>query len=206
MDAMTQHDRRFDPKHRAGLTGDERRARWNPPRLLALAGLRVGQTALDLGCGPGFWTLPIADIVGAAATVHALDVSEEMLAALIEQDPPLNVRPVQAELPSIPLPDASVDFIWAAFVFHEVEPPVALAIEMRRVLRPSGRIAILDWRPDAKGESGPPRRHRFSPQQVEEFLQAAGFDHVQHAWQDEDAYLLHVDKTIDLQGMNDETQ
>lgn len=191
---QNSHDRRFDPRHRAGLTDDKRRARWNPPHLLALAGIQAGQIALDLGSGPGFWALPMAGIVGSQGQVIALDVSQEMLAALIEQNHLPYVRFMQAELPNIPLPDDSVDFIWAAFVFHEVEPPAAHVIEMRRVLRPGGRIAILDWRPDAKGESGPPRHHRFSPQQVEEFLQAAGFDHIQHAWQDEDAYLVYTDK------------
>lgn len=204
MGTMTEPDRRFNPKHRDSLVSDERNRRWNPSRLLALAGLQAQRTVLDLGCGPGFWTLPIAEIVGAETTVYALDVSEEMLAALIEQNPPLNVRTVQAELPSIPLPDASVDFIWAAFVFHEVQPPAVHAMEMYRVLRSGGRIAVLDWHPNAKGQSGPPRHHRFSPQQVEEFLRAAGFNHIQHAWQDEDAYLLLIDKL--LQPGENETQ
>ena len=184
------HERRFDPRQRGGLTGDARWARWNPPHLLALAGLRAGHTALDLGSGPGFWTLPMAEIVGPQGRVIALDVSPEMLAALAERNPPAHVRLLQGELPAINLPDAAVDFIWAAFVFHEVEPPGGLAAEMRRVLRPGGRLAVLDWRPDAKDESGPPRHHRISPQQIEGFLREAGFAHIQLAWQDEDAYLV----------------
>lgn len=184
------HERRFDPADRAGLMDDERRARWNPPHLLAVAGLRAGQTALDLGCGPGFWTLPMAEIVGTQGQVIALDVSPEMLEALVTEDPPAHVRLMQGELPAINLPDASIDFIWAAFIFHEVEPPTALAVEMGRVLRSAGRIAVLDWRPDAQGPSGPPRAHRLSPQQVEEFLRAAGLIGIQRAWQDEDTYLL----------------
>lgn len=91
------------------------------------------------------------------------------------------------------LSDGQIDFVWAAFVFHEVEPPGALAVEMRRVLRPGGRIAVLDWRPDAQNQSGPPRRHRLSPQQVEAYLRAAGLDSVRHIWSNEDAYLLSAE-------------
>lgn len=101
-------ERRFDPADRAGLTSEQRRARWNPSRLLALAGLQPGQTALDLGCGPGFWTLPMAEIVGPQGQVIALDVSPEMLEALAAAHPPPHVRPLLGGLPAINLPDASI--------------------------------------------------------------------------------------------------
>ena len=186
-------ERRFDPADRAGLTSAARWARWNPPHLLTLAGLQPGQTALDLGSGPGFWTLPMAEIVGAEGQVIALDVSPEMLEALAAENPPPHVRLLHGELPAINLPDASIDFIWAAFVFHEVEPPSALAVEMRRVLRPGGRIAVLDWRPDAQGTGVPPRAHRLSLQQAEEYLRAAGLTSVRLTWHNQDAYLLHAE-------------
>jgi ubiquinone/menaquinone biosynthesis C-methylase UbiE len=187
-------ERRFDPKRRAALMGDERRARWNPPYLLSLAGLRAGQTALDVGSGPGFWTLPMAEIVGPEGRIIALDVSREFLNALAAENPPPHVTLMHGELPTINLPDAAVDFVWAGFVFHEVEPPAALAAETHRALCAGGRLAVLDWRPDAQRESGPPRAHRLSPQQVEEFLREAGFAGIQHVWQDEDAYLLYAEK------------
>jgi len=187
---MPENDRRFDPKKCDALISAERWSRWDPPRLIGMSGLRGGQSVLDLGSGPGFWTFPLAEVVGPAGKVIALDVSSELLAALLRRNPPSHVQTLQAELPAIPLPDATVDFVWAAFVFHEVHPPTDLAGGMRRVLRPGGRIAILDWRPDAAGTSGPPRQHRYSSAQVAEYLTAAGFGEVRQAWQNEDAYLL----------------
>jgi ubiquinone/menaquinone biosynthesis C-methylase UbiE len=116
-----------------------------------------------------------------------------MLEALAAENPPPHVRLLHGELPAINLPDASIDFVWAAFVFHEVEPPTALAVELCRVLRPGGRIAVLDWRPDAQSGNGPPRAHRVSLPQAEDLLRAAGLTNVHLTWHNQDAYLLSAE-------------
>ena len=186
---MTKENRRFDSKKQGMLVGPERLARWNPAHLLPLAGLQADQTTIDLGCGSGFWTLPMAEIVGKNGQVIALDVNPEMLRSLAAQSPPAHVRLVQGELPTIPLPDASVDFIWAALVFHEVTPAASLAKEARRVLRAGHRLAALEWRTDAASSMGPPRRHRLSPQQLHMCLLSSGFQEFHLLWQDGDTYL-----------------
>jgi ubiquinone/menaquinone biosynthesis C-methylase UbiE len=186
---MKKDNRRFDPQKRGMLVGPERLARWEPTHLLLLAGLQMDQSALDLGCGPGFWTLPIAEIVGKDGQVIALDASPEMLRSLAAQSPPAHVRLMQGELPTISLSDASMDFIWAALVFHEVTPAASLATEARRVLRPAHRLAVLEWRTDAASSIGPPRGRRLSPQQLNACLLSAGFHEFHLMWQDEDTYL-----------------
>jgi ubiquinone/menaquinone biosynthesis C-methylase UbiE len=188
----------FDPDNQGKLLNARRWEEWDPPRFLTRLELQPGQVVLDLGCGPGFWTLPLAEIVGPSGIVWALDVSQEMLDALAARNPPQQVRPVRSELPVISLPEVpdgqhpGVDWIWAAFVFHEVDPPGQLAAEMRRVTRPGGRVAVLDWRPDARSGHGPPRSRRFTAAQVGELLRAAGFRNATRIWQDEDAYLVEA--------------
>jgi ubiquinone/menaquinone biosynthesis C-methylase UbiE len=189
---MSDNDKRFDPQKRHGLLSEERQARWNPTQFLQQFAIQPGHTALDLGCGPGFWTLPLADIVGPTGKVWALDVSQEMLDTLAEQQPPAHVIPVFGELPQIGLETAVTDFIWTAFVFHEVEGD--LAAEMLRVSRPGGQVAILEWRPDAADQSGPPDDHRVWPDQVKLALQQAGFSQITEAWHDANAYLIIAHK------------
>lgn len=189
---MSHSERRFDPQKRLTLTEKKRKAKWQPRKLLQCLGIQPGQSVLDLGCGPGFCTLPLAEIVGSAGKVWALDVSPDMLRVLAESDPPAWVHLLHAELPQINLPDASVDWIWAAFVVHEVEPLDALVAEMRRVLHPGGRLAILDWRPDAAHDDGPPRHHRLALATIIEQLNAAGFECLPQSWQHEDAYLIEA--------------
>ncbi len=189
---MAAHERRFDPHHRELLLDPARWAKWDPPRLLATLDLHPGESVVDLGCGPGFWTFPLAEIVGPEGVVWALDVSPEMLEALAARHPPRQVRPLRSELPHIDLPDASVDAVWGAFVVHEVEPLDALMREIHRVLRPGGRVGLLDWRPDAVSEEGPPRSHRVAPEVVRQALEAAGFHILPTGWQHEDAYLIQA--------------
>lgn len=185
---MSDNDKRFNPEKRHGLLSEERQARWNPPHFLQQFAIQPGQAALDLGCGPGFWTLPLADLVGASGKVWALDVSQEMLNTLAEQQPPAHVIPVLGELPQIGLATAVTDFIWTAFVYHEVDGD--LTAEMLRVSRPGGQVAILEWRPDAADQSGPPGDHRVWPDQIKLALQQAGFIQVAEAWRDANAYVI----------------
>jgi len=189
---MTLDDRRFDHHKMHSLMDADRHARWDPSNFINRFNIRPGESILDVGSGPGFWTFPLADKVGAQGTVWALDVSREMLDELAKRNPPKQVRLLQSELPKINLPDSNLDWIWAAFVFHEVTPPQELAKEMFRLTKVEGVVAVLDWRPDSLGEGGAPRHHRLSVELVTGFLRDAGFDSVKKTWQDDDAYLIEA--------------
>lgn len=189
---MSQDERRFDHHKMNFLIGEERKARWEPARFLTKLDIQPGASVLDIGSGPGFWSIPLAEKVGADGIVWALDVSQEMLDLLLQHNPPAQIRTIHSELPKIELPNSSLDWIWAAFVFHEVTPPETLASEMRRLLKENGTLAVLDWRPDAIAESGPPRHHRLSVEQVTKYLCEAGFKSVTQTWQDDEAYLLEA--------------
>ena len=189
---MSTDDRRFDHHKKHALIGAEREAHWDPSRFLSRLAIQPGQSVLDLGCGPGFWTMPLAEIVGTNGTIWALDVSQEMLDLMAQRNPPAQVHSLRAELPQIELPAASQDWIWAAFVFHEVTPPQKLASEIHRLLKENGTLAVLDWRPDSSIEAGPPRHHRLSVEQITTYLRDAGFQSVEQIWQDEETYLLEA--------------
>ena len=189
---MTENERRFDPQKHEALTEPQRWARWDPPHMLGRVGILPGQCVLDLGCGPGFWTLPMAEMVGSQGRVWALDVSQELLDLLAERTPPAQVHLLRGELPTINLPDDSIDLVWGAFVVHEVEPLDKLIHEIRRVLVRHGKVAVLDWRPDAETENGPPRVHRISSGKLIDLLGMAGFEAARLTWLNKDAYLIEA--------------
>ena len=191
---MSSDERRFDPQKIQRLIGPERLARWDSPHFLAGLGIQPGQSVADLGSGPGFWSLPLADIVGPDGVVWALDASPELLEFFAQRQPPAQVRLRHVELPQTELPDGSQDWVWAAFVFHEVTPPEQFAREMHRLLKETGKAAILEWRPDAAGSAGPPSAHRVSVEQLTKYLMEAGFQSVVQTWQDEDNYMLIAER------------
>lgn len=112
---------------------------------------RAGETGLDVGCGLAHLALDLAQEVAPGGRIIALDNSEHMVGeasarvAAAGLDDAVAVR--QGDATALDLPDASVDFVVAAQVYSYV-PDVARAVaEAARVLRPGGRLAVLetDW-------------------------------------------------------------
>jgi SAM-dependent methyltransferase len=120
------------------------------PAFADLAGVRPGQRALDVGCGPGALTAVLVDRLGPAA-VSAIDPSQSFVAAASRQLPGVDVRHAAAE--HIPFADASFDVTLAQLVVHFMTDPVAGLREMSRVTRPGGTIAACVW--DHGNDRGP---------------------------------------------------
>jgi arsenite methyltransferase len=104
--------------------------------------LRPGERVLDLGVGPGFLAAEMAAEVGPDGTVAGIDVSESMLALARGRGARVDLR--SGSSADIPYPDASFDAAVSTQVLEYVaDIPAALA-ELRRVVRPGGRLLILD--------------------------------------------------------------
>ena len=118
-------------------------------RTLDLLAPRLGERILDVGVGPGLLAYDLARLVGPQGQVAGLDVSEDMLALARERLAALpQARLVQADAADLGLPDAAFDAAVSTLVHEYVaDMPRALA-ELHRVLRPGGRLLMLDtdWR------------------------------------------------------------
>jgi SAM-dependent methyltransferase len=108
--------------------------------LLDAVGARPGETLLDVGTGAG---AVAGDALGRGCTVIAVDPEADMLALAAAAAPGAVL--VRAALPSLPLPDASTDIVVANFVLNHVPDTAAAAAELRRVLRPGGRLGTSVW-------------------------------------------------------------
>ena len=175
---------KFDPARLERLRDPGRLVTQDPETLwqTVSAGLEV-RTVIDLGAGIGFFALPFARHLP-QGTVYACDVNPEMLRYLAEavrQAGAANVTPVQTEEVRVPLPDGCAELVLMVNLHHELDYRAATLAECRRLLRPGGRIAIVDWQAVAT-EHGPPLEIRFAPQEVRAELEAAGFHAVaEHA-------------------------
>jgi len=120
------------------------------PRFADLAGVRRGQRALDVGCGPGALTGELVARLGAEA-VAAVDPSEPFVIAARERHPGVDVRLSAAE--ELPFSDGAFDVALAQLVVHFMVDPVGSLGEMARVTRPGGVVAACVW--DHAGRRGP---------------------------------------------------
>ena len=149
MNDSTSSKNRVCPAAHAGwLSTPLRGLIQNPQRILH--GLVVdGDTAVDLGCGPGFFTLPLARMAGEAGTVIAVDLQQEMLdrlrlraerAGLAQR-----VRLHRCTEDSLGL-SAAADFALAFYMVHEVPRPDAFLEQVQGILRPGGRFLLVEPR------------------------------------------------------------
>ena len=141
---------RYDEEWTAGLlNSNSRLGAHAPEELLSRSGLSKGNTVVDYGCGPGFFTLPAAGIVGAEGLVYAIDVEPKMVALVAERAADAgraNVTAVLNETGRAPLPDEIADFAMCALVFHYPEDEagrIDIATDISRLLKPGGKALLV---------------------------------------------------------------
>ncbi len=130
----------------------------DPCEVLRDAGLRPGQHVLEVGCGPGFFTVPAARLVGNEGAVCALDVNTfalERVRQKVEQEGVTNVRTVLADAGQTGLPDESFDLIFVFGLGHVVGGEDRMMSELHRLLKPGGTLSV-------EGRLRP-RRELFQP-------------------------------------------
>jgi SAM-dependent methyltransferase len=120
------------------------------PQMADLAGVRAGQRAIDVGCGPGVLMAELVARLGADA-VAGVDPSASFVDAAQARHPGADVRLATAE--ELPFDDATFDAAIAQLVVHFMADPIAGLREMARVTRPGGVVAACVW--DHAGGQGP---------------------------------------------------
>jgi len=112
---------------------------------LRLSGLRAGDVAADVGCGPGVITEEMLDVVGPTGRVvgvEPLSAHLEAARSLLAGRP--NVELLQGALPETRLPSNHFDYVWCQYVFEYLPEPDAALEELLRIARPGGRVVVAD--------------------------------------------------------------
>ncbi len=173
---MPKHERMFRHEHAHKLE-DPDRERWLPSAtVVGLLALRPGMQVADVGAGTGYFALPMARAVAPGGRVFAVDVQRAMLDRLAARvEPEAAIVLVEGEATRTTLADRGVDLALYANVWHELDDREAALAEAARILRPAGRVAILDWRPDVEQPPGPSLQHRIAAAGVEAMLRSGGW-------------------------------
>jgi len=164
----------MSPGHKFKASGDwlerldgKRRRSVIPPETIVdhLAITRTDEAA-DLGAGVGYFAFPMA---ARAKNVVCVDMQDKMLEVLsqrIRERKVRNMLPLKGNIQELPMADASLDHLFGAFVFHEVDDPRVFLYECSRVLRSDGTLTIVDFQKHAPIDFGPPEEIRMTPERV----------------------------------------
>lgn len=158
------------------LMSDERITDLKPDRVVAALMLPEDAIVADLGSGPGVFTVPLAKALR-RGIVYAVDVEPQQLDALrqrlIEEDLH-NVVPVLASFSTPHLPPARLNLVLLVDTYYHIEDRIEYFRRLRAVLRPGGRIAIIEFKA-GEPANGPPVEASLPEGLRQEELQAAGF-------------------------------
>lgn len=145
--------------------------------MLTNLGLKPGMTVCDMGCGNGFHTLQLAEIVGPQGTVLAVDIQPEMLDLLrdrLQARQIKNVTPILGQVHDPQLPRGAVDLILLVDVYHEFSHPELMLRAMRDALAPEGVMVLVEFR--AEDASVPIKPlHKMSQKQIMKEIPPNGF-------------------------------
>jgi len=163
------------------LDRSDREFEESPEAALNALGLKPGMAVADVGAGTGYFTVRIARRVGPTGRVYATDVQPEMLSRLqenVEREHLANVEPVLGTQSDPKLPAAKLDLILMVDVYHELSQPQRMLREMRKALKPDGRLVLIEYR---KEDPSIPIRpeHKMSAQEVKAEVEAEGYQLVE---------------------------
>lgn len=132
----------------------------NPEANIATLGLREGMFVADLGAGTGAYTIPLAEKVGDAGRVYAVEVQKDFLTNIKNTAISRGLKNVELlwgdieRLGGTKIKDEGVDAVVISNVLFQAEDKAGLLKEARRILKTGGKLLITDWS-DSFGNLGP---------------------------------------------------
>jgi SAM-dependent methyltransferase len=170
------HDHRFaDAEKWARIFDDPERDTWQKPaEVIRTLRLPPDATVADVGAGTGYFAVRLARALP-KGEVFAVDAEPDMVRYLGERakrEGVTNLVPVQA-VPDDPKLPAPVDLVLLVNTYHHIPARVEYFRRLRASLKPGGRVAIIDYRPEAP--MGPPRATRVPYDVVADDLMRAGY-------------------------------
>ena len=161
----------------AWLERPEREQEEAPGKAIAALNIRPGEVIADIGAGSGYYTLRLADVVGARGRVYATDIQREMLALIkkkIDARATGNVELVLGTETDARLPAAAIDLALMVDVYHELAQPQTFLRSLAAALKPDGRLVLIEFR---KEDASVPIRpeHKMSVREARMELEAEGF-------------------------------
>ncbi len=139
----------------------------DPKKNIDQCGIQVGMSIADLGAGSGHYSLEAGKSLMSTGRVYAIDVHEDMLVRLKNNATRSGLYNVEIILGDMErekgtkLKEATVDLALACNIFFQIEKKKDMVLEIQRILKPGGRVLVVDWT-DSFGGIGPEKTQVFS--------------------------------------------
>ena len=123
----------------------------DPAVNLARLGLTDGMKVVDLGAGSGFYAFEAARKVGSSGRIYAVDVQKDLLERLRSTGASQGLRNIEVvwgnveKIGGTKLRESIADRVIVSNVLFQVEKPDELALEVKRILKPGGKVLVIDW-------------------------------------------------------------
>lgn len=159
--------------------------------------LTPGARVLDVGAGPGYVSLVLAERVGPDGLVYAVDRKADALAYLERLQRERGVAHIQRVMADVTTMDRgtlSPDSALVTMVLHHTDDPPGLLANVARLL-PTGALAVVaEFHPEGPCDVGPPRTERVLPEQVQAWCEAAGFTALTYRRQSPEHYMWIIQR------------
>ncbi|MBP6858620.1 MAG: class I SAM-dependent methyltransferase [Candidatus Pacebacteria bacterium] len=123
----------------------------DPAANLAKFGLIDGMKVVDIGAGSGFYSIEAAKRVGSSGRIYAVDVQKDLLERLRTVAGNQGVRNIEVvwgnaeKIGGTKLRESIADRVIASNVLFQIEKPDDFCLELKRILKPGGKVLIIDW-------------------------------------------------------------
>ena len=133
----------------------------------------------DFGAGSGFYSFAAAKAVGASGKVYAVDVQKDLLEKLKHEAKAMHLKNVDIvwadieKLGGTRLKENSMDAVIAANIFFQLEKKEETCLEIKRILKPGGRVLVVDWT-SSFGGTGPIQESVFTESMAKKLFEKNG--------------------------------
>lgn len=152
----------------------------DPIKNIDQCGIQAGMEIADFGSGSGHYALAAARALLSTGRVYAIDINKDLLTKLknnASREGMYNVEVIWGDLEKpkgTKLRDSSVDLVFLSNILFQLEDKVVVIKEAKRVLKPNGRVMIIDWA-DSFGGIGPTKQMVIKEEKVKSMFEAEGF-------------------------------
>ncbi|MBI4155772.1 MAG: class I SAM-dependent methyltransferase [Candidatus Zambryskibacteria bacterium] len=152
----------------------------DPEKVIEQCGIQAGMTIADLGAGSGRYSMAAAKALASTGKVYAIDVQKDLLSKLKNlavREGLYNIEVIWGDIDKVngtKLREASIDLALLCNILFQIESKENIVKEIKRILKPHGRVLVVDWT-DSFGGLGPKPEAVVKKETTKEMFQKTGF-------------------------------